>query len=135
MAWRRARADELDHEALWLGVTVTAAAGAWTWITLGLPTPQCAFHAITGVPCPGCGATRCIVDLVHGEWRAALAINPLVFAAVAGLAVFDVYAGFVVATSGPRWRWIPSRAQARTLRWAAGFLLLLNWAWLIRAGV
>jgi len=135
MAWRRLRAGELDHEALWLGVSVSAAAAAWAWTAAGLATPRCAFHAVTGIPCPACGATRCFVQLTHGAWEAALALNPLTFAAFAVVIVFDLYAVGVVVTRGPRWRGAISPRGLVWMRATLAALVALNWAWLIRAGV
>src|SRR4051812_46548263 len=37
--------------------------------------PRCTFHTMTGLHCPGCGATRCLAALVHGEFRQAMAYN------------------------------------------------------------
>ena len=39
--------------------------------------PRCAFHALTGLYCPGCGATRALHALVHGNVLASLRWNPL----------------------------------------------------------
>ena len=33
------------------------------------PLPEtCGFHALFGIPCPGCGLTRSFVHLAHGRW-------------------------------------------------------------------
>ena len=52
---------------------------------------RCPFHAVTGWYCPGCGGTRAIIALFHGDvaaaWRDnafALTLAPLAF----GLSVF-----------------------------------------------
>ncbi len=37
----------------------------------------CMFHQLTGLHCPGCGATRCLHALVHGDLPQAMAYNPL----------------------------------------------------------
>jgi hypothetical protein len=46
----------------------------------------CPLRAVTGVPCPFCGMTRGVVDVVHGDTLGALLLNPgavaLVIAAV-----------------------------------------------------
>jgi hypothetical protein len=46
----------------------------------------CPLRAVTGVPCPFCGMTRGVVDVVHGDVPGALLLNPgavvLVIAAV-----------------------------------------------------
>lgn len=39
--------------------------------------PRCMFHFVTGLHCPGCGATRCAAALLHGDLRQAFAYNPL----------------------------------------------------------
>ena len=38
--------------------------------------PQCIFHKITGLDCPGCGSQRMIHSLLHGNFREAWAYNP-----------------------------------------------------------
>lgn len=37
----------------------------------------CAFHELTGIPCPGCGLTRSWVSFLHGDLTASLAHHPL----------------------------------------------------------
>ncbi|MEW5871544.1 MAG: DUF2752 domain-containing protein [Chloroflexota bacterium] len=41
----------------------------------GLPGWQCPIKAITGLPCPGCGLTEAVGDLLHGDWRGAMAAH------------------------------------------------------------
>lgn len=43
----------------------------------GSGLPGCPFHALTGLYCPGCGATRALHALVHGDVMHALAMNPM----------------------------------------------------------
>ena len=40
--------------------------------------PKCLFHEMTGLYCPGCGSTRALYCLMHGEFREALCDNALV---------------------------------------------------------
>ena len=51
--------------------------------------PPCPLHALTGLWCPGCGSTRAVHALLHGDVFAAVAFNPL---AVAVLPVLGVLA-------------------------------------------
>ncbi len=39
--------------------------------------PPCLLHLATGLHCPGCGTTRGLHALLHGDWRQALAYNAL----------------------------------------------------------
>src|SRR5215472_13657034 len=49
--------------------------------------PVCQFHQLTGLHCPGCGATRALYALLHGDLVTALHDNALFVAllAAAGL--------------------------------------------------
>ena len=51
--------------------------------------PQCYFHQLTGLQCPGCGGLRAVHQVLHGHWLTALHLN--------GLAVLSlpVFAGFL----------------------------------------
>jgi hypothetical protein len=44
--------------------------------------PACPFRAVTGFACPGCGSTRGLHALVHGDFIAAFKFNPLTMIAV-----------------------------------------------------
>jgi len=91
--------------------------------------PACPFHALTGMPCPGCGSTRALVALVRGDFAGALGWNP-----VAALAILG---GWTVAAVAPLWIFLdgPLPALAPVLparsRWLLGGMLALNWAYLL----
>lgn len=44
--------------------------------------PGCTFHKLTGLNCPGCGATRSLHALLHGDFMTALRDNALFIAAI-----------------------------------------------------
>lgn len=46
--------------------------------------PVCQFHRLTGLNCPGCGGTRALYALLHGDLPTALRDNALLVAALAG---------------------------------------------------
>lgn len=39
--------------------------------------PRCLFYMFTGLTCPGCGTTRAIHELLHGNLAEAFRFNPL----------------------------------------------------------
>ena len=68
------------------------------------PYPSCVFHDLTGLYCPGCGSTRALYQLVHGNLLAALHDNPMTMMAIP----FFIYAAFrkePLSTIHPYWIW------------------------------
>jgi hypothetical protein len=47
--------------------------------------PPCLFHKLTGLDCPGCGATRAMQELLHGHLSAAFHDNALFVLSLPGL--------------------------------------------------
>lgn len=50
----------------------------------------CPVLALTGLQCPGCGATRAAYSAVHGDWLASLAMNPIVLVGYVASAILAV---------------------------------------------
>ena len=80
--------------SVWVGALLLAllALGAVTLVFFFDPAltpfyPQCAFHRLTGLNCPGCGATRGLYALLHGHWRQAWQDNALFLVTLAALTV------------------------------------------------
>ena len=44
--------------------------------------PACPFRLLTGFTCPGCGSTRALHQIVHGDFAAAFTLNPLLLLAL-----------------------------------------------------
>src|SRR3979490_2912330 len=95
---------EIDHELIWLSVSRGGLGFAAIWFAFGLPWPHCIFLAITGHPCMTCGATRCAIAFFHLDFLSAWKWNPLVFAVLCGLSIFDIYAFAVLVMRAPRLR-------------------------------
>ena len=123
---------ELDHELIWLTVSFGSLAFAAIWLAFGLPWPRCAFHDVTGLPCVTCGMTRSAIQFFHGNFLSALRWNPLVFVALCGLSIFDVYAFVVLVARAPRVRIAKfSSAEKTFVRALVVTSLGANWGYLL----
>jgi Protein of unknown function (DUF2752) len=132
VVWRRIPREEFNHELVWLVVSLTAFAGAAVWLGFGFHWPRCFFLAATGHPCLTCGATRCAIALSHGDFSGAWTWNPLAFLGLIALVPFDLYAGLVLLTRGPRLRVIDwTRPEKNAARVAVIALLAVNWIYLL----
>lgn len=134
MKFRLERLDpgQPDYELLWLAVLAATGLLAAAWLLSPLPTPPCLFHALTGLPCPTCGGTRCARSLLAGNFPAALGWNPLVVLLAAAAAL---YAGYALAVTALRLPRVRLRACSKTeefrLRLLAAALLAANWLYLL----
>ena len=71
--------------------------------------PPCLFRALTGLTCPGCGATRAMHQIVHGHFVAAFMLNPLFLLAIPFLLYALIRYSVVVMRGGvPRRNTIPA---------------------------
>src|SRR4051794_11862968 len=81
--------------ALWLGLVCALAVLATLFLFDPARHgfyPQCAFHHLTGLYCPGCGVLRATHELLHGHVSAAFHLNALF---VVSLPLLIFYAGAV----------------------------------------
>jgi hypothetical protein len=79
-----------------------------------------------------CGATRCTIAFLHGDFLGALRWNPLAFIALCGVAAFDLYAIVVLVGRGPRLRIVDWTAAGKNAaRIAVVALIALNWVYLL----
>jgi hypothetical protein len=122
---------EIDHELIWLSVSIVSVIVAASWLALGLPWPVCVFHQLTGLPCVTCGMTRCAIQFFHGHFLAALKWNPLVFGLLCGVAAYDLYAFTSLAARAPRLRIAFGETQKKYLRIIVISALALNWIYLL----
>lgn len=77
-----------------LGCLAGVAGGA-AWIYHFPPVqsgmyPQCVFHRLTGLYCSGCGATRALHFLTHGQWLEALRSHGLLVVALPWMGILSL---------------------------------------------
>lgn len=88
--------------------------------------PACAFRAITGVDCPGCGGTRAVHALLHGDIGSALNHNALATVVIlVGLLLLVV--DLVLKRLGRE----PLRFSI-TPRWAVVAVVVVGAFWILR---
>jgi hypothetical protein len=131
IAQRSRASGEVDHELIWLSVSLSSVTVAAIWLAMGLPWPICVFHQLTGLPCMTCGMTRCAIEFFHGHFFAALKWNPLVFAFLCGVTAFDLYAFVVLVTRAPRLRIAFRQVEKKSARVVVVAALALNWVYLL----
>jgi len=126
--------QEIDHELVWLVVSLGGFLGLAVWFAARLPTPHCTFHSLTGLPCLTCGATRSAYQFLHGHFAASFLFNPLAFVTYCAVIAFDLYALAVLVTRAPRLRLGKfSRTEKCLARTAVIVLLAAHWTYLLTA--
>lgn len=94
----------------------------------------CAMKSTLGIPCLSCGATRATLHLLHAEWADAWAMQPLVMVIYALVALWGGTS--LVAFAANRSIYLQaSRREEWAFKGALVILPLVNWAYLIAAGV
>jgi len=98
-------------------IAVFALAGACAMLFFFKPGqywfyPVCHFYTMTGLYCPGCGSSRALHELLHGNLVEAMRLNALLLLGLAGSA------------------WLLARyAWARMHRRRASFAVPSRWLW------
>jgi hypothetical protein len=99
-----------------------------------LPQFPCVFKAVTGHPCPTCGSTRAVLNLLTFNISTAFRCNPLVFLGSTAFIAWVLY-GFYMFFSGKKIKVTLSKNESFFLRLGLAIVFILNWIYLIAAGI
>ena len=127
---RPAFPGELNHELVWPASSVAGAAFAWGWFLSGLRLPECVFMRLTGLPCLGCGGTRCARNLASFDFAQAFLFHPLLWTIILLAAAWSLWSAVWWVRRDPgRLRLAADEAGWTALRRGFLGLLCLNWLW------
>ncbi len=94
----------------------------------GTPVTLCLLKRTTGMPCPTCGSTRAVMNLLQGHVGQAIACNPMVCLAAVLIAVtLTLRLGFARKVHVEL-----SRVEKRICWALIAAAVLANWAYVIR---
>ena len=89
--------------------------------------PKCPVHEYLGWLCPGCGATRAITCLLHGQVREAATYNPLFVIMLPGFVVLALRIYWRALRPGTfEWPRVPAGSLYATLTVTAIFTVIRN---------
>ena len=98
------------------------------------PQFPCVFKTVTGYPCPTCGTTRSVFHLLHFDIVTAFLYNPLFFLGGIVFGIWVIY-GFYMLFSRKKVEVTFTKNESRFLKWGIFLLFILNWLYLIAAGI
>jgi len=96
--------------------------------------PPCIFHTLTGMPCPTCGSTRAFAALVDGKLFAALRLQPL-FVIGCLIAIGFGARAVTARITGARITIALTERDRFLIRWTLIAAVLINWVYLLSAGI
>ena len=82
--------------------------------------PGCPFLTATGLPCPACGGTRCVMSIVQGKITAAFNFNPYFFLIFTYLFVLFIVFNIRHLTQ--------NRIAQKLLRIMCDYRVIIGWA-------
>jgi hypothetical protein len=97
------------------------------WLPWALP--PCGFRVLTGLPCPFCGGTRCLIAWSHLDVAGAFSFNPLVAVSGVGLVLWALarLLGWAPKSGSPfAWQVIGRKGWL-----IVALAVMLNWIYLV----
>lgn len=129
------RKGELNLPLVYLSIVGLGGIGIYLLYVLDrIPFFPCVFKSVTGYPCATCGSTRLVLNLLAMDIWSAFLSNPFLFLLGILFGVWGLY-GFYIWFTGNKIRIRWTQKEARRFRWGVLILFLLNWLYLILAGM
>ena len=116
-----------------IGIFILLAARVILWIQP--PIPKCLFKELTGYPCVTCGSTRSLEELSQFHFFNAFLMNPLIFLTGLGFGLFALYSVGVYLFNFPKYQFTFIHTHSKLIRIFIVLAILLNWIYLIKAGI
>lgn len=77
---------------------------------------HCPFRALTGIDCPGCGMSRALVSLLHGDLAGSLAWHPMLIPTLITVGFLAVFRKKPKARDRILWIWVAAMALCWIVR-------------------
>lgn len=113
------------------GVIVLSALLSARLLPLRSVLPACPFKALTGLPCPTCGATRSLLFFGEGKFIPALLMNPLIAVVLLAAVGFFFYSLTALLLRLPRVTVQMSEPEKQRTRSILILVFLSNWIYLL----
>lgn len=133
--------SRLKPKSVYTLFTILTLAG-YVWVLFNLNDPYgsandrygfCLFKKTTGIPCPACGSTRSLIEIVHLHPIAGLQTNPLGYIALLFLLIMPVWLCYDLFTRKSTLPVFYQQAeQFIRKKYVASTLIMLvlaNWIW------
>jgi hypothetical protein len=99
----------------------------------------CLFKHFTNLPCPSCGSTRAVLQLIHGNFHDAFLLNPLGYLIFILLVILPFWIiGDLIASKATLYtfyRKAEGFIRQKFIAIPLIFILVINWMWNIYKGV
>ena len=93
----------------------------------------CLFKNITGIPCPGCGSTRAVLQLTQGHFSHAALINPIGYIIAFFMLILPFWIVYdIIAQKDTFLKAYKKTERLLSIKWVlAVFIILIaaNWIW------
>lgn len=127
----------IQRNSLYTILIIACLAGyIWLYIALSNETETvnaCVFKFISNNPCPSCGTTRSVIQIIQGQFMEALLLNPIGYIVFFILLICPIWIMTdLVMTQNSFYHFylrIEQIVKIKTIKFSVIILILLNWYW------